>query len=131
MKGERSVPAANTLVARRFFRDVLAGRDERAADELIAPHARVSLPTGHVAGPEGVKRASARLGSAFPDLRIEVTALVAEGDRVTAEWTFCGTQQRELLGVPPSGRRECVSAFSLFRIENARIVEHVMTEDAP
>ncbi len=43
-------------------------------------------------------------------------------------WQLCGTQQRELFGVPPTGRRECSSALSRLRIENYKIVEHQMTE---
>ena len=119
---------ANKRIARRFFDDILARRNEVAIDELIAPKALVVLPTGQFAGPNGVKRASAQIGTAFPDLRIEVKGLIATGDQVTAEWTLCGTQQRELLGVPPSGRRECIDALSLFRVEDDKIVEHRMTE---
>jgi predicted ester cyclase len=121
--------AANTIIARRFFDDVLARRSERAIDELIAPHAIVCLPTGRFAGPEGVKRASAQMGSAFPDLQIEVTSLNAAGDHIAAEWTLCGTQQRELLGVPPSGRRECIAGTSRLHVDGDKIVAHWMTED--
>ena len=115
-------------LVRRFFGEVLARGSERAADEVIAPGAVVWMPTGCFAGPEGVKRASARMASAYPDLRIEVEDLIAEGNRVAARWTLCGTQRRELAGVPPSGRRTCVAALSLFRIEDDKIVEHWMAE---
>jgi predicted ester cyclase len=120
--------AANKIIARRFFEEVLTRRIERAVDELIAPDAILDLPTGRFAGPEGVKLANIQIASAFPDLRISVKALTAEDDRVIAEWTLCGTQQRELLGVPPSGRRECVDAQSQFRVEDDKIVEHRMDE---
>jgi hypothetical protein len=43
-------------------------------------------------------------------------------------WQLCGTQQRELFGVPPTGRRECSSALSQLRLENSKFVEHQMTE---
>jgi|SRR5688572_32458241 predicted ester cyclase len=89
------------------------------------------MPTGRFAGPEGVKRASAKMASAFPDRRIEIHALVAAGDRVAVEWTLCGTQRRELLGVPPTGRPECISALSVFRVENDKIVDHWMSEGIP
>jgi predicted ester cyclase len=120
--------AANKIIARRSFEDVLARRSEGAVEELIAPNAILDLPTGRFAGPEGVKLANIQIESAFPDLRISVKALTAEGDRVIAEWTLCGTQQREVLGVPPSGRRECVGAQSHFRVEDDKIIEHRMDE---
>jgi steroid delta-isomerase-like uncharacterized protein len=119
---------ANKRIARRFFDDVLARQSLQAVDELIAPDAIVCMPTGRFTGPEGVKKASAQIASAFPDRRIEVHALVAEGNRVAVEWTLCGTQRRELLGVPPTGRHECTSALSVFRVENGKIVDHSMAE---
>jgi predicted ester cyclase len=121
----------NKTIARRFFDEVLARPSERAVDELIAPGADVCTPTGRFIGPDGVKRATAQIGSTFPDRRIEVQALIAEGNRVAAKWTLCGTQKRERLGVPPIGRRECISALSLFRVEDGKIVEHWMTEGVP
>ena len=121
----------NKTIARRFFDEVLARPSERAVDELIAPGAVVCTPTGRFLGPEGVKLASVQIGSLFPDRRVEVHALVAEGNRVAVEWTLCGTQTRERLGVPPIGRRECISALSLFRVEDGKIVEHWMTEGVP
>ena len=121
--------AANTKIARRFFDDVLVRRSNQAVDELIAPGALIRLPTGQFAGPEGVKRASAQMGSAFADLQIEVKELVADGNRVFAEWTLCGIQRRELLGVPPSGERECIAAASQFYVEDNRILAHWMTEN--
>ena len=120
--------AANKRIARRFFDEILARRNEGAIEELIAPEALVVLPTGQFAGPAGVKRASAQIETTFPDLRIEVKGLIAAGNQVAAEWTLCGTQRRELLGVPPSGQRECIDALSLFRVEDDKIVEHRMTE---
>ena len=129
-KSGRSAPQAhrNKALVRRFFDDVLARGSERAADELIAPDAVVDLPTGRFSGPDGVKRASVQIGSVFPDLRVEVSALNTEGDRVSARWTLCGTERRELFGVPPSGEWTCLTGFSVTRFHGNRIVEHRMTE---
>jgi predicted ester cyclase len=121
----------NKTIARRFFDEVLARSSERAMDELIAPGADICTPTGRFVGPDGVKRATAQIGSIFPDRRVEIQALIAEGNRVAAGWTLCGTQKRERLGVPPTGRRECITALSLFRVEDGKIVEHWMTEGIP
>lgn len=120
--------AANERIARRFFDEVLARPHETAVDQLIAPGAIVDLPTGRFTGPDGVRSASARMRSVFPDLRVEVKDLMADGDLVAVTWRLCGTQQRELFGVPPTGRRECTAALSHFRIEDKKIVAHHMTE---
>jgi predicted ester cyclase len=119
------------MIARRFFKDVLARQSDQAVDELIAPGAPVCMPTGRFTGPDGVKRASAQISSAYPDRQVKVQTLVVEGNRIAAEWKLCGTQQRELDGVPPTGRRECISALSVFRVEDGKIAEHWMTEGVP
>jgi predicted ester cyclase len=116
-------------VVRRFFEDVLTRKSETAIDELIAPDATVSLPTGRYRGPQAVNRGIVQLHTAFTNLRIEVKTIIAEGDRIAAEWTMCGTERGELLGVPPSGRRVCLSGLSLTRVKGHRIVEHRMVGD--
>lgn len=121
----------NKRLARRVFDDVLTGGSERAVDELIAADAIVCMPTGRFTGTDGVKRASAQITAAYPDRRIEIRTLVTHGDRVVAEWPLCGTQQRELLGVPPTGRHECISAMSVVRVADGKIVDHWMTEGIP
>lgn len=118
----------NARLVRRFFDDVLARGREQDADELIAPDANVELPTGLFSGPAGVKRASAQIGTIFPDLEVEISDLIATGDRVIARWRLCGTERRERCGVPPSGAWTCLAGWSVTRVAGNRIVEHRMTE---
>jgi hypothetical protein len=66
--------AANIRITRRFYDDSLVRQSEPAMDEVIAPGAVIDLPTGRVTGPDGVRAASTRLRSVFPDLRVEVKA---------------------------------------------------------
>ncbi len=116
-------------VVRRFFEEVMTRKNETAIDELIAPDAMVSLPTGRFRGPQAVNRGIVQLHTAFANLRVEVKTIIAEGDWIAAEWTMCGTERGELLGVPPSGRRTCLTGLSLSRVRRHRIVEHRMVGD--
>ena len=120
--------AANKAIARRFFEEAVAGQCERATRDLVAPSAIVRVPWGRFTGPGGVKRLSARLRAAYPDLRIAVEDLVADGDRVAARWRLRGTQRGEFLGVPPTGRPETLQGMSLFRLADGRIVETWLVE---
>ena len=38
-------------------------------------------------------------------------------------WAATGTQEGELMGIPPTGRQVTLTGFDLFRIEGGRIVE--------
>lgn len=61
--------------------------------------------------------------SAFPEQRVEVHELVAEGDRVVARHTHHVTHGGEFAGLPPSGKRAVIDGLELFRIEDGRIAE--------
>jgi SnoaL-like polyketide cyclase len=41
---------------------------------------------------------------AFPDGRMTIENMVAEGDRVATRKTFRGTHRGELMGIPPTGK---------------------------
>ena len=120
--------AANKAIARRFFEEAVARQCERAAQDLVAPNAVFHVPLGRFTGPDGVKRFSVKLRSAFPDYRIAVEDLIADGDRVAARWTLRGTQRGELLGVPPSGKPTTVRGVGWLRLADGKIAETWMAE---
>lgn len=41
----------------------------------------------------------------FPDIKMTVEDLVAEGEEFVARWTWRGTNQGEFQGMPPTGKR--------------------------
>jgi predicted ester cyclase len=66
----------------------------------------------------------------FPDFRMEIVDLVAEGDMVVAHFRCSGTHLGEWLGVPPTNRRfEDVDEIYIFRVENGRLVAGYGVED--
>ncbi len=62
------------------------------ADELFSEEHELHPETPGVGrGPEGMKRAFAGLHEEFPDVRVEIESMVAEGDMVAVRLTFSGT----------------------------------------
>ena len=118
----------NEAIARRFFEEAVAGRCERAADDLVTPHAVFHGPLGRFTGPDGIKRFSRKLRSAYPDYRIAVEDVIADGDRVAARWTLRGTQRGELLGIPPTGQPTTVQGVGWLRLAGGKIAETWMAE---
>ena len=60
---------------------------------------------------------------AFPDFRMEIVALVEEGDTVVGHFRCSGTHLGEWLGIAPTGRRfEGVDEIYVFRVEGGRLV---------
>lgn len=60
---------------------------------------------------------------AFPDLRMTIRHLVADGDVVAVALTFRGTHAGEWLGIPATGRPVEVEEMMFFRFEGDLLVE--------
>lgn len=73
---------------------------------------------------EGVKQMFAAMHAAFSGFRMNVEAVLAEGDRVAVRATMTGTHTGEFMGAPPTGNAVSVPLVDWFRIENGRVAEH-------
>lgn len=93
-------------------------------DETVAPDYLDHAPLpGQAPGLEGAKQKWAGYLAAVPDVRLTVEELVAEGDKAAVRWTGQGTQQGELLGIPPTGRHAVVRGISIYRLAGGKIAE--------
>jgi steroid delta-isomerase-like uncharacterized protein len=116
----------NKALADRFHMDIFQEGNLDAADEILSAdfawHGGMG-PGEDQRGPEGTKQVASAVIGAFPDRRITHEDIIAEGDKVLIRWVLRGTQQRELMGIPPTGRSVTVTGFDLFRIEGGKITE--------
>ncbi len=84
--------AENKAVQRRIVDEVINRKNLDLASELLAEeHELHPYAPGVSRGPEGMKRAFAGLHEEFPNIRVEIESMVAEGDMVTVRLTFSGT----------------------------------------
>jgi RimJ/RimL family protein N-acetyltransferase/predicted ester cyclase len=110
---------ANKRLVRRFVEEVVVERDPDAVDELAA---------GEFA--RATKRWVSPFQSAFPDFRMDVVDLIAEGETVVGHFRCSGTHRAEWLGVPATGRRfEDVEEIYIFRVQDGRLVSALGVED--
>ena len=118
-----SIQAGNKAVAMRVFDEIFNQGNFQVADEIYSPdfqnhglHRSADLKTDQEA-----MRAEKR---AFPDLRMTVQEMVAEGDKVAVLWTFRGTHTGSgYQGLPPTGTRVELRGITIWRIVDGRIVE--------
>jgi predicted ester cyclase len=59
----------------------------------------------------------------FPDLRITIEDMIAEGDKVVTRFTTHGTQQEAFGSIPPTGKQVAVSTIEITRIADGKIAE--------
>jgi steroid delta-isomerase-like uncharacterized protein len=113
----------NKAVFRRWCEVISQNRLDRV-EEIIAPdEVDHTVPPGVPSGLEGVKQIFTTFHSAFPDLRIQIEDLIAEGDKVVARVTARGTHQGEFMGIAPTGKPVSFNAIDVVRIAGGKIVE--------
>ena len=84
--------AENKAAMRRIMEDVINAKNLDTADELYSDdHELHPEAPGIGRGSEGMKRAFAGLHEQFPDVRVTIESIVAEGDLVAVRLTYTGT----------------------------------------
>jgi predicted ester cyclase len=65
----------------------------------------------------------------FPDFRIEVEAVIAEGDMVASRYVSTATDTVGYMGMAPMGKAIRTPAIQMFRFSNGKIVESWAARD--
>jgi steroid delta-isomerase-like uncharacterized protein len=114
----------NKAMARRFYEEVFNRRNLAAVDELCAAGIVDHNPLpGQPPGVQGMKDTLGAYFQAFPDLRLTLHEMVAEGDIVVARFTGQGTHRGTLLGVAPTGKNVKFTGIDMIRIKNGQATE--------
>jgi steroid delta-isomerase-like uncharacterized protein len=120
----------NKAVVRRFIEEVQNQKDWNAYDELNAEDfVNLSAPPGVPTDREGGKMFLGAFLNAFPDSRVTIDDMIAEGDRVVTKKTFTGTHTAELNGIPPTGKRVSITYVDILRLRDVKIIEHWLSMD--
>jgi len=122
----------NKAVVRRTFEELWNKGNLQLANELFSPnYAHHDPSTPDVGrGPESEKKRATLYRNAFPDLRLTVEDLVAEGETVVARWSCHGTHKGELDGIAPTGKQITITGVTIVRFENGKMVEGWVNWDA-
>jgi predicted ester cyclase len=103
----------------RLIEEVMNGGDLDLIEQLFSPE-MTSAAKGWIAP----------FRESFPDARMRIVELVAEGEKVAGRFTCSGTNLGEWRDKPPTGRRfEDVDEVYFFRVVDGLIVEAWGLED--
>ncbi len=120
----------NKALVRRFYEDVFNQRNLAVVDEICTSDHLFHNPPTTLHGREEFKQLLSLYITAFPDARFTVEDEIAEGDKVTSRYTFRGTHQSELMGIPPTGKQVTVTGMIINRIVNGQSAEGWLNFDA-
>jgi len=122
----------NKAIVRRLFAELWNNGNLSLADQLFTPnythHDSSSPDFGH--GPESERKRATLYRTAFPDLRLTIEDLIAEGDTVMARWSCHGTHKGDLNGIAPTGKQFTISGVTIARLLNGKLAESHVNWDA-
>jgi steroid delta-isomerase-like uncharacterized protein len=123
------LPEENKAVVRRFFA-ALDDQDVDTVGDMLASDYRLHFDGNPVMDRgAGIGFFSAFL-AAFPDISHQVQDQLAEGDLVATRILVRGTHQKEMMGIPATGKEIAISAINMVRVDDGKIAEHWVNSDS-
>jgi predicted ester cyclase len=123
----------NKAVVRRYVETWSKGKEAAMAsiEDLYAPdyvmHGSGVFPDLDRAGMK--QMGDKVVYTAFPDAHWVADDLIAEGDKVVLRYTFHGTHQGDLMGIPPTGKQVRFTGIEIVRIKDGKFVESWFNND--
>jgi predicted ester cyclase len=116
---EMESPEVNKAIVRRLIDEVMNDGHLEVLDELYDPRLA-----------RAARAWIAPFQASFPDMRMEIVALIAEGDQVVGRFRCSGTHTGTWRGHQPTGRRfERIDEVGIFRFRDGKIVRAWSLED--
>jgi steroid delta-isomerase-like uncharacterized protein len=134
----------NRAVVREHL-DLINRGEWKQAAELYSPDTRHNSGTSSASGPVAAAVGLANrldvlkdILTTFPDWKMQIVDMIAEGDTVVVRCRVSGTHLGVgrmnvnggyLVGVPPTGKHFEVQAIHWFKLREGKIVEHFVNRD--
>lgn len=120
---------ANLAAMQTFAEAVNTGKYE-LFEGVVAPDSVDHDPgPGQVAGPEGYRTLFADMRNAFPDMKVAVETMIADEDTIALAYTFTGTQDGPLMGVPATGKTVRTRGMQISKFKDGKMVERWGSSD--
>ena len=117
----------NKAVVRRWIEQGFNRRNPAIVDELFVEDVVIG---GQPVGRARLRQSMIQRLTAFPDLVVTITDILAEGDQVVIWYTARGTHRGEYEGIAPTGRLVTWVGSDLLRIERLKIAEGRFLDDS-
>src|SRR5437016_5920405 len=113
-------------LTRRWFEEVWNKGNTAVIDQLLAPDAvahGLGAPSTNLRGAAVFRPFYETFRSAFPDLKIQVHDVLAEGDQTATRFSFTATHTGAFQGFAPTRRRIRATAIAIARWKDGRMIE--------
>jgi steroid delta-isomerase-like uncharacterized protein len=114
----------NKSIVRRWIEEGWSqGHEQDLVEEVFAASCLLHESSTDLHGIEALKQVVTATRLAFPDVKILIEDLIAEGNKVVARIMVHGTHQGEFLGVAATGKRVTLMDIAIFHLADGKIVE--------
>src|SRR5262245_25929454 len=110
------------LLTKKIFEEFWSKGNLGIIDEFFDPGFEGYDPVDGKQDKEAFKRSCLMYRGAFPDLTMQVTDLIAEGDKCVARWTAVGTHKGPFMGVKATGKRPTVTGVTVCEYRGERCI---------
>jgi steroid delta-isomerase-like uncharacterized protein len=110
-------------IMRRFIDEVINNSSLEVIDEIVHPDYVYRTPDHELHGRQALKDLFTAYQAAFPDLHVRIDDLISTDDKVVLLFTFTGTHQDELMGIPATGRSVNIDGMLRSRFDAGQIIE--------
>lgn len=119
----------NKKIILRLFGEGMLEQNFGVFDELLAENFMNHSVFNTYSGPGGYKLFVQQMLKAFPDMKINVQQIIAEGDTVATRGFIHGTHTKEFMGITQSGKKVKIDYFDFWKICNDKCVENWIQMD--
>ena len=120
----------NKAVVRRIIDEHWNLKNAALVPELFAANLSLETPDGVLTGLAGAGQLLQAYATAFPDFRLLIDDLLADGDQVILRWTFTGTHQGPLADIAASGRAvNLPRGIAIFHLDAGKVDQGYMAWD--
>jgi predicted ester cyclase len=118
------MPIPSVAIARRWFEEVWNQRRDQTIDELLTPASICHTDEGPITGPmEFREKVYIPLLAAFPDIRVIVESVLADGDDVAIRWSATGCHTGDGLSCAPTHREVLFRGLTWIRFQDGKLME--------
>lgn len=128
----------NVALVRRYYDEVINGKQLDRLDEFVAPDCVDTNPGADAAAggqrPPAIEQIRGwwqMVFAAFSDARVEFEVIFGEGDKVAENSRVSGTHDGQWMVFPASGKEVTWDMTNMYRIADGKIVERWGAYDLP
>jgi len=122
-RAQAKVEEQNMEVVKLYWNGKWNERRPGILDELQTQNVLYHGTSMEMNGLEEYKKVYGIFASAFQDTQLTIESIMADGNKVMTQVKMRGTHKGDFEGIPPTGKTLTLTAFTVFRLVDGKIIE--------